>query len=47
LKAWAQEAADSRVYGCIHYRFDSELGLEHGKKVGEFAVRRGREDGAE
>ena len=47
LKAWAQEAADSRVYGCIHYRFDSEIGLEHGKKVGEFAVRRGREDGAE
>jgi len=47
LRAWAQEAADSRVYGCIHYRFDSENGLVHGKKVGEFAVTRGRNDGSE
>ncbi|MFN0174636.1 MAG: phosphatase PAP2 family protein [Saprospiraceae bacterium] len=47
LRAWAQEAADSRVYGCIHYRFDSEFGLAHGKKVGEFAVTRGRNDGSE
>ena len=47
LHAWAQEAADSRVYGCIHYRFDSENGLVHGKKVGEFAVARGRSDGSE
>ncbi len=47
LQAWAQEAADSRVYGCIHYRFDSEIGLEHGKKVAEYAVTRGRNDGSE
>jgi PAP2 superfamily len=47
LRAWAQEAADSRVYGCIHYRFDSEIGLVHGKKVGEYAVLRGRNDGSE
>jgi len=45
--AWAQEAAVSRVYGCIHYRFDSEIGLAHGKKVGEYAVSRGRNDGSE
>ncbi len=47
LRAWALEAANSRIYGCIHYRFDSEIGLEHGKKVGEFAVTRGRNDGSE
>ncbi|MBV6440068.1 MAG: phosphatase PAP2 family protein [Haliscomenobacteraceae bacterium CHB4] len=47
LRAWAQEAADSRVYGCIHYRFDSENGLDHGKKIGEYAVQRGQTDGSE
>jgi len=47
LRAWAQEAADSRVYGCIHYRFDSQNGLEHGKRVAEFAITRGRTDGSE
>jgi membrane-associated phospholipid phosphatase len=47
LQVWAKEAAESRVYGCIHYRFDSEEGLKHGKKIGEFAVQRGQADGAE
>lgn len=47
LRAWAREAADSRIYGCIHYRFDSDAGLEHGKKVAEFAIERARNDGAE
>ena len=47
LRAWAKEAAESRIYGCIHYRFDSETGLEHGKKIGEYAVQRGQADGAE
>jgi len=47
LRAWAEEAANSRIYGCIHYRFDSEIGLEHGKKVAEFAIARGRSDGSE
>jgi hypothetical protein len=47
LRAWAQEAANSRIYGCIHYRFDSEQGLEHGKRVAEFAIMRGRNDGSE
>lgn len=46
LQAWAQEAADSRIYGCIHYRFDSEEGLKHGKKIGEYAVLRGQADGS-
>ncbi|MBX2892979.1 MAG: phosphatase PAP2 family protein [Saprospiraceae bacterium] len=47
LKAMAREAAESRIYGCIHYRFDSEDGLEHGKKIGQFAVLRAQTDGGE
>jgi hypothetical protein len=43
----AKEASNSRIYGCIHYRFDCEVGLEVGKKVGEYAVIRGRNDGSE
>lgn len=34
LKAYATEAAWSRVLGGIHYRFSSEAGLEQGEKVG-------------
>jgi hypothetical protein len=34
----AQEAANSRLYGGIHFRFDNEEGLALGKKVAELAV---------
>jgi membrane-associated phospholipid phosphatase len=44
--AIAKEASDSRLYGAIHYRSDCEVGLTQGKKVGDFAVARGRTDGA-
>ena len=47
LQALAKEASESRIYGCIHYRFDCEVGLDVGKKVAEFAVARGRNDGSE
>ncbi|MBL7827782.1 MAG: phosphatase PAP2 family protein [Saprospiraceae bacterium] len=47
LIALAKEASESRIYGCIHYRFDCEVGLESGKKVAEFAIERGRNDGSE
>ena len=47
LNAMALEAANSRIYGCIHYRFDSEVGLTHGKQIGAFAVQRGQTDGAQ
>ena len=47
LQAMAKEASESRIYGCIHYRFDCETGLSVGKKVGEYAVTRGRNDGSE
>ncbi|MFM7400193.1 MAG: PA-phosphatase, partial [Bacteroidota bacterium] len=47
MDALAKEASNSRIYGCIHYRFDCEVGLESGKKVGSYAVERGKNDGAE
>jgi hypothetical protein len=43
----AQEASISRLYGAIHYRSDCEMGLEAGRKVGEYAVARAVTDGAE
>lgn len=46
LKAMALEASNSRVYGLIHYRFDCVVGLEHGEKIGEYAIARGKADGS-
>ena len=40
LRAWADEAAISRLYGGIHFRSDNETGLALGKKVGRVAVMR-------
>jgi hypothetical protein len=40
LRAMAEEAAISRVYGGIHYRFDSEVALEQGHAIGGLAVAR-------
>lgn len=40
FRAAAQEAAMSRLYGGIHYRFDNENGLAAGKKLGEYVVSR-------
>lgn len=36
----AKEAAMSRLYGGIHYRFDNEHGTEAGQKLGAFIVQR-------
>ncbi|MGZ8552781.1 MAG: vanadium-dependent haloperoxidase [Chitinophagaceae bacterium] len=36
----AKEAAMSRLYGGIHYRFDNDEGNTCGKKLGEFVVQR-------
>jgi membrane-associated phospholipid phosphatase len=44
--AEAKEASNSRVYGLIHFRVDCEMGLTHGKKIGEFAIARGKADGS-
>jgi hypothetical protein len=40
FRAAAQEAAMSRLYGGIHYRFDNENGLAAGKKLGEYICSR-------
>lgn len=32
----AGEAADSRLYGGIHYRFDNQIGLEMGTQIGTY-----------
>jgi len=40
FRAAAAEAAMSRLYGGIHYRFDNENGAAAGKKLGEFVVSR-------
>jgi PAP2 superfamily len=47
FNAMADEASMSRLYGAIHYRSDCEQGLILGKKVGQVAVTRALNDGAE
>jgi membrane-associated phospholipid phosphatase len=44
LRAMAEEAALSRLYGGIHYRFDNEQGLAAGRAIGALAVERGRSE---
>lgn len=46
LKAKAEEAAVSRIYESIHYRFDIEAGLAQGWTVAQLAIERGRSDGS-
>ena len=38
LDGLANEAALSRIYGGIHYRFDSEAGLTLGRMVAAWAL---------
>ncbi len=45
--AYSDEAAISRLYGGIHYRFDIEAGQTAGQAVGEFAVLRMSADGGQ
>jgi membrane-associated phospholipid phosphatase len=42
----AREAADARIWGGIHWPWDSEAGLAAGRKIGELVVERAKEDGA-
>lgn len=44
---WAEEAAMSRVYGGIHYRFDAEEGINQGRDVASYTISRARADGAD
>jgi hypothetical protein len=40
FRAAAREAAMSRLYGGIHFRFDNDNGLVAGRKLGEYVVSR-------
>jgi hypothetical protein len=44
VREQAQEAAMSRLYGGIHYRFDGDAGLTLGQEVAKLAIARGRSD---
>lgn len=44
---WALEAAESRIYGGIHYRFDAEVGTIQGIKVAQYAIDVAKADGAD
>jgi hypothetical protein len=46
VRARAEEAAMSRVYGGIQFRFEGEAGLAEGRSVAELALERARRDGA-
>jgi membrane-associated phospholipid phosphatase len=43
----ANEASASRLYAGIHYRADTEVGLQQGKSVGGFTVAFAQADGAD
>lgn len=43
----ADEASLSRLYGAIHYRMDTEVGMTMGVNIGQKAINRGRNDGAD
>jgi hypothetical protein len=47
INAWSDEAALSRLYGGIHYRFDIEEGNASGQQVGQYVVDRMELDGGE
>lgn len=43
IDSWAEEAALSRLYGGIHYRFDNEAGLALGRQIGKIVLERVRQ----
>lgn len=44
---YSEEAALSRLYGGIHYRFDITDGNTSGKAVGQYTIDRMKVDGGE
>lgn len=44
---WASEAAESRIYAGIHYRFDAEMGNTQGKACANYAIDIAKADGAD
>lgn len=47
VTALAEQAAQSRVYGGIHYPEDSRDGLVLGRMIGQLAIERAKSDGAQ
>lgn len=45
-ESWAREAAESRIYGGIHYRFDAEVGITQGRDVAQYTIDIAKLDGA-
>jgi membrane-associated phospholipid phosphatase len=45
LEAWAREAAESRIYGGIHFRFDADEGIVQGRAVAAYAIAAAQADG--
>jgi hypothetical protein len=46
-QAWAKEAAESRIYGGIHYRFDADVGNTQGKAAAQYTINIAKADGAD
>lgn len=46
FRAWAEEAAISRVYGGIHWSFDATVGTEQGRDVASYTITRMQNDGS-
>jgi hypothetical protein len=46
VRAWAEEAAISRVYGGIHWTFDAFIGTTQGRNVAQYTVNLALADGA-
>ncbi|MBI1225839.1 MAG: phosphatase PAP2 family protein [Bacteroidetes bacterium] len=47
FRDWAKEAAISRVYGGIHWKFDAEVGTQQGIDVANYTLDVARADGAD
>lgn len=45
FRAWAEEAAISRVYGGIHWTFDATVGTTQGINVAQYSIDRAKTDG--
>jgi hypothetical protein len=44
---WALEAAESRIYAGIHFRFDADVGIVQGKNVARYTIDKAKADGAD
>lgn len=47
FESYALDASNSRIYARIHWRFDSEVGLDVGKNIGDIVIANAITDGAD